>query len=98
LADATLFVCPDQCYVHSDLDNEKNWNGIWLQLYALRSDKNWGIGDLGDLVRLARQAATGGVKILGLSPLHTPFFMMPEARSPYSPSSRLYKNPVYIDI
>ncbi|MBL8019292.1 MAG: 4-alpha-glucanotransferase [Leptospirales bacterium] len=98
LARSALFICPEDCYIHHELNRDQPWNGIWLQLYALKSQKNWGIGDLGDLLDLARSVADSRVRLIGLSPLHTPFFLLPESRSPYSPSSRLFKNPIFIDI
>ncbi|MBR0819568.1 4-alpha-glucanotransferase [Bradyrhizobium liaoningense] len=73
----------------------------WLlavQLYSVRSDRNWGIGDftdLADLVRLARQLGADGV---GLNPLHVLFDNHPADCSPYSPNSRLFLNPLYIDV
>ncbi|MCE9598019.1 MAG: 4-alpha-glucanotransferase [Spirochaetia bacterium] len=98
LARSALYICPETCYIHHELSPEQPWNGIWLQLYALKSNKNWGIGDLGDLLELARSVSDSKVRLIGLSPLHTPFFLLPEHRSPYSPSSRLFKNPMYIDV
>ncbi|MFT4118977.1 4-alpha-glucanotransferase [Bradyrhizobium sp.] len=73
----------------------------WLlavQLYSVRSERNWGIGDFTDLaglVRLARQIGADGV---GLNPLHVLFDDRPTDCSPYSPNSRLFLNPLYIDV
>ncbi|MGL3107444.1 4-alpha-glucanotransferase [Bradyrhizobium sp. BR 1432] len=73
----------------------------WLlavQLYSVRSNRNWGIGDftdLADLVRLAKQLGADGV---GLNPLHVLFDDHPADCSPYSPNSRLFLNPLYIDV
>src|SRR4051794_38936070 len=39
-----LIVTPGQCYLPEDL---RTW-GWAVQLYALRSKKSWGMGDLGD--------------------------------------------------
>ncbi|WP_027546903.1 4-alpha-glucanotransferase [Bradyrhizobium sp. WSM2254] len=69
-----------------------------VQLYSVRSDRNWGIGDftdLADLVRLAKQLGADGV---GLNPLHVLFDDHPADCSPYSPNSRLFLNPLYIDV
>ena len=95
---STLFLCPESCYLNAEIENGSRWNGLWLQLYALRSSANWGIGDLGDLLELARLVGPRGIRILGLSPLHAPFLMRPDFKSPYSPSSRLYKNAMFVSI
>ena len=81
------------------------WQGagrrLWLlatQLYALRSRRNWGIGDFTDLTHLIAQAAARGAAGIGLNPLHALFPEHPEQASPYAPNSRLFVNPLYIDI
>jgi 4-alpha-glucanotransferase len=70
----------------------------WLlavQLYAIRSDHNWGHGDFTDLKFLIDIAAKVGAAGVGLNPLHA----LPAGQaSPYSPSSRLFLNPLYIDV
>src|SRR5919204_822174 len=68
------------------------------QLYAVRSRSSWGIGDLGDLAELAGWAASTGARGLLVNPLHAPLPVRPQEPSPYYPSSRLYRNPLYIRI
>ncbi len=73
----------------------------WLlavQLYGLRSSRNWGIGDFTDLARLIDLAADWGADGVGLNPLHALFTERPGDCSPYAPNSRLFLNPLYIDI
>ncbi|RYF68173.1 MAG: 4-alpha-glucanotransferase, partial [Comamonadaceae bacterium] len=67
-------------------------------LYALRSERQWGIGDFTDLADLASSAARLGAQAIGLNPLHALFMDEPGKCSPYSPSSRLHLNPLYIDV
>jgi 4-alpha-glucanotransferase len=70
----------------------------WLlavQLYALRSARNWGHGDFGDLASLLKIARQIGAAGIGLNPLHA---LSPGEASPYSPSSRIFLNPLYIDV
>ncbi len=71
--------------------------GISLQLYALRSQRNWGIGDFTDLAAVMRWAAGLGARYVGVNPLHAPFLAEPWRCSPYDPCSRLALNPLYID-
>ncbi|HWI80404.1 malto-oligosyltrehalose synthase [Ramlibacter sp.] len=93
-----LVVAPERCWVPSGLQQGERWWGCTVQLYALRSGRNWGIGDCGDLRRLIEAAARHGASFIGLSPLHALFPHAPAAASPYSPSSRTALNPIYLDV
>jgi (1->4)-alpha-D-glucan 1-alpha-D-glucosylmutase len=66
--------------------------GFMVQLYGVRSQRNWGIGDFGDLRALVELAASLGAGVVGVNPLHAAYV------SPYSPSSRHALNPVYLEI
>ena len=77
-------------------DGAKQW-GVAVQLYALVSERNWGIGDFTDLAGIVRWAEGLGAAYVGVNPLHALFLAEPGRRSPYSPSSRLWLNPLYID-
>lgn len=77
------------------LVDHRSW-GIAVQLYALRSERNWGIGDFEDLARLAEIAAAFGADFVGVSPLHALFLADPARISPYSPSSRTFIDPLFI--
>jgi 4-alpha-glucanotransferase len=71
---------------------------IWLltiQLYGVRSARNWGHGDFTDLARMLHIAAHVGAGGVGVNPLHA---LAPGEASSYSPSSRLFLNPLYIDV
>lgn len=91
-------VAPRHCHVPAGLQQGERWWGCTIQLYALRSARNWGIGDFGDLRRLCDAAAHQGASFIGLSPLHALFPHNPAAASPYSPSSRKALNPLYLDV
>ncbi len=78
-------------------DGKRHWL-LAVQLYGLRSDNNWGIGDFGDLKRLIPIAARIGASGIGLNPLHALFPEAPERASPYAPNSRLFLNHLYIDV
>jgi 4-alpha-glucanotransferase len=78
-----------------------DFDRCWLlavQLYGVRSARNWGIGDFTDLEGLIELAASLGADGVGLNPLHALFDDRPGDCSPYSPNSRLFLNPLYIDV
>jgi (1->4)-alpha-D-glucan 1-alpha-D-glucosylmutase len=97
-ADCMVVIAPARCWVHPALAAGERWWGCTIQLYALRSSRNWGIGDFGDLRQLAVAVARQGASFIGLSPLHALFPHRPDVASPYSPSSRKAMNPIYIDV
>jgi 4-alpha-glucanotransferase len=77
---------------------ERRMWGLAVQLYALRSARNWGHGDFGDLADLIETVAPLGCAAIGLNPLHALFSDRAEDASPYSPSTRQFLNPLYIDL
>jgi 4-alpha-glucanotransferase len=92
--EAPLIVAPPRAY-RGDFDR------CWLlavQLYGVRSVRNWGIGDFTDLEGLIELAGHLGADGVGLNPLHALFDDRPADCSPYSPNSRLFLNPLYIDV
>ena len=68
-----------------------------VQLYGVRSQRNWGHGDFTDLAGLIEIAARSGSAGIGVNPLHALFDDRADCYSPYSPSSRLFLNTHYID-
>ena len=93
-----LVVVPANCYEPESLTNgEKIW-GSSIQLYTVRSENNWGMGDFSDLKKLVVELAEQGADIIGLNPIHSLYPSNPLHCSPYSPSSRNYINPLYIDV
>ncbi|MGI2034197.1 4-alpha-glucanotransferase [Rhizobium panacihumi] len=85
------------CFVPDFLSSERVW-GVSLQLYELRSERNWGIGDFEDLRVMIDLVASLGGDFIGLNPLHAPFLADAGRCSPYEPSSRLFLNPLYIAV
>ena len=74
------------------------WWLLAVQLYGVRSRRNWGHGDFSDLLALIELAAEVGAGGVGLNPLHALFDDPPDQTSPYFPNSRLFLNPLYIDL
>ena len=96
--ESLLIVAPRACYLPDSIeDGNKPW-GVSLQLYSLRSRRNWGVGDFTDLQSAIEILAPLGIDGIGLNPLHALFSHLPENASPYSPSSRDFINPLYLDI
>ncbi|WP_245986029.1 malto-oligosyltrehalose trehalohydrolase [Azospirillum thermophilum] len=97
-AATTLVATPERCHLPAPIAlGERLW-GLSVQLYTLRSAGDWGIGDFGDLMRLTDIAAARGAAVIGLNPMHALFLDNPAHVSPYSPASRLFLNPLYIDV
>ncbi|MFW6340061.1 MAG: 4-alpha-glucanotransferase [Wenzhouxiangella sp.] len=88
----------EPCYLPKMLRADGRAWALSIQLYGLRSPRNWGIGDFTDLGDLAETAARAGVAALQINPLHALFPSRPALCSPYSPSSRLFLSPLYIDV
>lgn len=97
----SVVVTPTQCYLPQGFLNTerplKTW-GPAVQLYALQSRHNWGIGDFTDLAMLVDWCGKNHAGLVGLNPLHALFSHNPGHISPYSPSSRTFYNMIYLDI
>lgn len=93
---SVLAVAPNKCYEAPAMNN-KLW-GFAVQLYALKSERNWGVGDFTDLRSLVKLCSRAGANIIGLNPLNVLMHNYPENASPYSSISRLFLNPIYIDV
>ena len=89
-----LVVTPGRCHLPPDL---RTW-GWAVQLYAARSRSSWGIGDLADLRRLQGWAGDRGAGVLALNPLHAAGPALPQQASPYYPTSRCFRNPIFLRV
>jgi 4-alpha-glucanotransferase len=92
-----LVVCRDRAYQGDQTAPRRMW-ALAVQLYGVRSLRNWGHGDFTDLAALIDLAADLGAAGVGLNPLHALFADQAEDASPYAPNSRLFLNPLYIDL
>ncbi len=93
-----VIVAPKRCYEPQALKEGKKLWGVCVQLYTLRSEANWGIGDFGDLQKMLADVGKRGGAFIGLNPIHALYPANPESASPYSPSSRRWLNVIYIDV
>lgn len=98
VATMRLIMAPSACFIPESIQNGKKIWGLSVQLYCVRSENNWGIGDFSDLAMLIRQASGVGADFIGLNPIHALYPANPDACSPYGPSSRRWLNYLYIDV
>jgi 4-alpha-glucanotransferase len=97
-ADASLIVAPNTAKLPASLGGGRTW-GLATQLYSVRSEKSWGIGDLTDLTDLAVwSAAQHDAGFILVNPLHAAAPAPPMEPSPYLPTSRRFVNPIYLRV
>lgn len=98
IAKCPLIICPDKCFVPESIKNGERFWGVNIQLFCLRSESNWGVGDFSDLNSLVKHSALLGMNFIGVNPLHSLYPAQANDCSPYSPSSRSWLNFIYIDV
>ena len=98
LDECALIVVPERCFLPPAIANGARVWGAAAQLYGLRSERNAGIGDFTDLANCATLWGERGASLVAINPLHATNLREPTAASPYSPSSRLFLNALYIDV
>ncbi|GJE45127.1 malto-oligosyltrehalose synthase [Methylobacterium soli] len=97
-AESWVIAAPQRCWrprAYAD-EGARDW-GLAAQLYGLRSPGNLGIGTYADAGRAATDAGLRGASFLGLSPVHALFESDRSKISPYSPSSRLFLETLFIE-
>jgi 4-alpha-glucanotransferase len=93
----TLAVAPRRCITAGDLIGRPRSWGVAVQLYGLRERGDFGIGNASALIAFVDAAARAGAGAVALSPNHAMFSADPARYGPYSPSSRLFLNPLHAD-
>lgn len=94
----SLIVTPRTCYVPPGLANDARTWGISCQPYALRSERNWGIGDFTDLKNLLTWAAGQGAGTLAVGLLNAPLSLRSGRIDLLRPSGRRFLHPLHLDI
>lgn len=93
--EVVVAVAPAQCRTVDDVVPDARLWGLAAQVYALRSPGDAGIGDAAGVAQLAEAAGAQGADAICLSPVHALFTSDPARFAPYSPSSRLFLNPLH---
>ncbi|WP_091451049.1 4-alpha-glucanotransferase [Actinokineospora iranica] len=75
----------------------RTW-GWMTQLYALRTPGSWGIGDYADLREFVAAAGRDDAGAVLVSPVAAVATTHPVRKSPYSPSSRRFLNPLHLAV
>ena len=92
-----LIVVPSQCTPPEARLHGRRGFGLTTNLYTVRSGTNWGAGDIGDMKTMAEWVGQHGGAFVGMNPLHA---LRNDGYdvSPYSPITRLFRNPLYLRV
>jgi len=96
-ATVPIIIAPAACYLPQVLKDEKLLWGSGIQLPSLRSQRNWGIGDLGDVEQLIGITADIGGDFVGLSPLHAFSPNKSKQGNSFATSNRFFTDFLFID-
>ena len=98
-ATTRYIVTPDRAWTGPQPGPAGRSAGIAVSLYGVRSGRNWGCGDFGDLLEIvdwvSEQLEAGFV---ALNPLHAIHNRRPFNTSPYLPNCIFYQNFLYLDV
>lgn len=93
-----IVVTPNRLTVPAEIRKTRPW-GLTTQLYSVRSEQSWGLGDFADLADLcALGKMRGGADFVLVNPLHAGEPVTPLEPSPYLPTSRRFISPLYIRV
>ncbi len=92
-----LVVVPSRCTPPEARLQGRRGFGITTNLYTVRSAENWGAGDIGDVKAIAAWLGQHGGTFVGMNPLHALRNAGYDV-SPYSPITRLFRNPLYLRV
>ena len=93
---ATVIVAPPRIELPEAVRQRQRW-GWMTQMYSVRSADSWGVGDYGDLKRLAADAGEKSrADFMLINPIHAGAPVSPLQSSPYLPESRRFLNVTYI--
>jgi 4-alpha-glucanotransferase len=98
-ASTRYIVTPDRAYTPPRLGQGGRLAGLAVSLYGVRSSRDWGCGDLHDLIDVLNFAgAELHAAFIALNPLHAIHNRRPFNTSPYLPNCAFYQNYLYLDV
>ena len=93
-----LIITPTTCYVPTGIRKDNRIWGLGVHLHAIRSRRNWGIGDYTDLKHIIAMGAEQGAGTVSTTPLHATALSAPRPSNPYRPSCRSLFNIAFLDV
>lgn len=96
-ATTTIISAPVRSWAPESDERPRHW-GLFTPVYALRSSRDMGHGDLTEWRELARWADAHGARAFATLPLLPAFLDEPFDPSPYAPISRLFWNELFADV
>lgn len=93
--EVVLCVAPERLELPPGLDRTWGW---MVQLYSVRSETSWAMGDYADLRTVVERSSADGAGVVLLNPLHAETPVLPVNPSPYSPSSRRFRAVAYLHV
>lgn len=93
-----LIIAPKNSYLPKAIKNREKIIGLSVQLYAIKSKNNMGIGDFTDLKKFITLAHKYGCEFVGINPLGVMNSKPDKDVSPYRTLSREYINYIYLDL
>lgn len=94
-----VIVAPKLAYRQADGSKGRSDWGVFLPVHAMRSARNHGCGDYGDLSAAMKATGRAGGTLFGTLPLLSTFLDKPIIEpSPYAPASRLFWSELYLDL
>jgi isoamylase len=78
-----------------EMQRRRRRAGVMVPLFSMRSERHWGVGEIGDIPRFARWAGQAGFSVLQLLPVNQVSGADP---SPYAASSAFALDPVYLSL
>jgi 4-alpha-glucanotransferase len=97
-ATQSFIVVPSNCTSPRELLGDRDRvMGVVANLYSVRREEDWGVGDFTTFMQLVEWTASRRGAFVGINPLHALWNRGMDV-SPYGPVSRLFRNPIYIDV